>query len=181
MFPFDKRDRRPRTPSFFGEFEDFFREFDSYATTAMTEAENAPGRSFFYGFSSYTGQDGKPIVNEYTNIPGFKGAPLAPDGQKATAQIAGEENRCELFHDVLDEGDKVKVIVDLPGVEKKDIKIQSHGRSISINATGAARNYQGDIELPAVVSKKPSKATYVNGVLEVTYKKEQEKAGVKGE
>ncbi|MBU0762324.1 MAG: Hsp20/alpha crystallin family protein [Candidatus Altiarchaeota archaeon] len=222
MFPFDKRDRTPRSPSLFGEFEDFFREFDVHAAKLLSEAGNSPGKAYVYGYSAYTGADGKPVVDEYTNIPGFKGfygcEPARPticgdkreqsgspvnarhfsvDGVCASnvcrqppiggvqdtgptqPELEGEKAKCDLFHDILDEKDKITVVVDLPGIEKKDIKVQVHGRHLSVSAKGVAREYMGDIELPDFVSSKPQKATYKNGVLEVIYKKETDKTDVK--
>lgn len=79
----------------------------------------------------------------------------------------------------IDTDDKnVLVSVDIPGFEKKEIKVDIDGRLINITA-----NKQNDKEkrsvsyvysLPALVDIKESKAKYENGVLKLTLPKIKE-------
>jgi HSP20 family protein len=175
MFPFDK-DKPLRKPSLFGGFDGVFADFEADMARMFEEAQSGQGQHYVYGYRAYTGPDGKPVVEEYGNVPGFKGgighemAQLPSPCGGGCAAPAAEGDVIEPYHDVLRDGDKIKVIVEMPGVEKKDIKVQSQGRYVSVKAEGQ-RKYAADIKAPDFVESKPEKANYKNGVLEIVYKK----------
>ena len=180
MFPFGK-DKGIRKPSLFGGFDGFFADFESDMARMFEGAQKGNGQHYVYGYRAYTGEDGKPVVEEFGNVPGFKphsGLELAPTcgslgcGTPASGTHAAEGGEViEPYHDVITEGDKIKVIVEMPGVERDDIKVQSHGRYVSVKAESEHRKYAADIQAPDYVEAKPEKAQYKNGVLEITYAK----------
>ncbi|MEW5955639.1 MAG: archaeal heat shock protein Hsp20 [Candidatus Micrarchaeota archaeon] len=126
------------------------------------EAQKMPGAKvqrygpFVYGFSMRVGPDGKPIVHEFGNVPRGK--------------REGVEER-EPLVDVIDKDKEVSVIVELPGVDKQDIKLQAKGEALSVKVDTKERKYSKEIPLPAKVKPESAKATYKNGVLEVTLQK----------
>ena len=65
---------------------------------------------FYYGYTMSIGPDGKPMVREYSNVkPGL---------------LPTSETREPLVDTLVDEKDKlVKLVAEMPGVEKKDIKV----------------------------------------------------------
>lgn len=71
--------------------------------------------------------------------------------------------------DVHETDDEVRVIADLPGVEKEDISIQCDGDSVTVSAHSGHREYDERIELPGRVDARSGDATYNNGVLEVAF------------
>ena len=77
--------------------------------------------------------------------------------------------------DVLQEGGEVIVVTELPGVEKDDIKLESTDRALKIAVESAKRRYFKELELPHLVGPRTAIATYKNGVLEVRFKKSDEK------
>ncbi len=77
--------------------------------------------------------------------------------------------------DVLQEGNEVVVVTELPGVEKDDIKLESTDRALKIAVESAKRRYFKELELPHLVDPRTAKATYKNGVLEVRFTKSDEK------
>ncbi len=77
--------------------------------------------------------------------------------------------------DVLQEGNEVVVVTELPGVEKDDIKLESTDRALKIAVEAAKRRYFKEMELPHLVDPRTAKATYKNGVLEVRFTKSDEK------
>jgi len=82
-----------------------------------------------------------------------------------------ELHNSELDLELHDEGDIVKVIGEMPGVEKKDIKCEIDGPVLKIHTTGK-RKYEGEIKLPVSVNQKFKPILkYKNGVLEITLKK----------
>lgn len=73
--------------------------------------------------------------------------------------------------DVHETDDVVRVIADLPGVEKDDISIQCDGDSVTVSAHSGTRDYDERVDLPGRVDARSGDATYNNGVLEVTFER----------
>jgi len=118
---------------------------------------------YYYGYTMTIGSDGKPIIKEYGNV---KPA-LLP-----TSDIR------EPFVDVLvDDKEKVlKLVAEMPGVEKKDIKIVVEGRIVNLDAEHGEKKYSAKVPIRQKVDEDSVKATYANGILEVRFKlKEDEK------
>jgi len=80
--------------------------------------------------------------------------------------------------DVHEYDDRVTVIADLPGVEKSDIDLKCDGRMVSIRAATDTRSYDERVRLPARVDEHSAEATYNNGVLEVTFDREDGSADI---
>jgi HSP20 family protein len=69
---------------------------------------------------------------------------------------------------VYEEGDRLRVVGDLPGVDKEDIDIKCDGDRLTVAARTDHREYEERIDLPARVDEHSARATFNNGVLEVT-------------
>ncbi|RBI63484.1 Hsp20/alpha crystallin family protein [Halomicrococcus sp. NG-SE-24] len=80
--------------------------------------------------------------------------------------------------DMHEDDDTVRVIADLPGVEKEDIDLKCDGEYLTISAASDHREYDERITLPALVDERSANATYNNGVLEVTFDKSDESADI---
>lgn len=121
---------------------------------------------YVYGYSMTIGPDGKPIVKEYGNI--------------KPSLLPSAETR-EPFADVIvDDKEKVlKVVAEMPGVEKKDIKIEVVGRTINLDAEHGDRKYHSKIPIKQKIDEDSVKATYANGILEVKFNLKEEQ-GPKG-
>lgn len=78
----------------------------------------------------------------------------------------------EVVADIFDEGDYLKVIAELPGVNEKDIKAEVRDNLLILSAQTSGREYYKEIELPGLVKDKLN-LTYKNGILQITMKKEQ--------
>ncbi|NIU39726.1 Hsp20 family protein [Candidatus Bathyarchaeota archaeon] len=126
---------------------------------------------FVYGYSVTIGPDGRPKVKEFGNV--------KPETRLGKPHIDIKEKR-EPLADVMTINGEVKVIVELPGVEKKDIKLHGTERSLTISVDTPQRKYHKEVELPAKVVPKAAKTSYKNGVLEVTIQK-QKRPKPKGE
>lgn len=120
---------------------------------------------FVYGYSVKIGPDGKPQVREFGNIK--HGTTLG------RPRINIKEKRDPLV-DIMTINGEVRVIVELPGVDKKDIKLYGKENSLTISVDTPQRKYYKEVELPAKVDPKKSKSSYKNGVLEVTLQKREE-------
>lgn len=117
---------------------------------------------FVYGYSVTVGPDGKPKVTEFGN--------LKPE---TSTQKQVEEKR-EALADVIPADNEVRVIVELPGAEKKDIKLSGTDAKLTISVDTAEHKYYKEVELPFKVDIKKATSNYKNGVLDITIPKKKE-------
>jgi len=73
--------------------------------------------------------------------------------------------------DVFENEKTVQVVAEMPGIEKDDVELSIEGRDLDIHAQREERKYHETVELPADVDIDSAKATYKNGVLEITLNK----------
>ncbi len=122
---------------------------------------------FVYGYSMSVGPDGKPVIQEFGNV-----KPSRRPGAFGLEQPALEPTDSrEPLVDVINEPQQVRVVAELPGVEKSDIKTTIAEDALTIKVDAAARKYYKEVKLPAGVDPDSSKASYNNGVLEITLQK----------
>lgn len=119
-----------------------------------------------YGYSVTIGPDGRPRIREFGNVRRLGGIA----GPKLTAER-------EPMVDVIATDKEVKVVVELPGMEKKDITINATEGSIQILAETPERKYRREIDIPSDADISSAKSTYKNGILEIVF---QRKLGSKG-
>jgi HSP20 family protein len=182
--------RRRRYP-FFGRgfFEDFdkmfhdmekmmeeeFKSFTARVPKDYVKERKLPDGStvrewgpFVYGYSVKIGPDGKPKVREFGNVkPSLTGPRV-------------KEER-EPLVDVMETNGQVRVVAELPGVEKSDIKLHATEQTLSITVDTSQRKYHKELALPTKVNIRDAKTQYKNGVLEVTFPKAEEERKPKGE
>ncbi len=157
------------------ELDEFMAESRKYVERIEEEMGKeyraVPGKPLIYGFRITIGPDGRPKIEEFGNVRRVGRRP----------QITEES---EPLVDVYDEGEKIRVVAELPGVEKENIKLKATGRRLVIRATNTDRKYYKEIDLPEEVDIKKAKARYKNGVLEVEIpkkKKGEEEVGIEVE
>ncbi|MCU4740917.1 Hsp20/alpha crystallin family protein [Halobacteria archaeon AArc-m2/3/4] len=80
--------------------------------------------------------------------------------------------------DVHDTDEEIRVIADLPGVEKKNIELECDGKTLTISAQSEHREYDERISLPRRVNEHTANATYNNGVLEVVFEPADQSSGI---
>lgn len=95
----------------------------------------------------------------------------AKPGAKAPEEVEVREPFVDVFYEKED-GEYVKVMADIPGVEEKDIKINIEGKKLTLSAETLRRKYHKDIELDYPVESE-FKTNYRNGILEVTLTKKK--------
>jgi HSP20 family protein len=130
----------------------------SRAGTFKTQASDAKG---VYGFSVRLGLGGNPVVEEFGNLRETPSGPTVSDSR-------------EPLVDVLDEGDAVVVIAEMPGVAESDIRTEVQGEILRITAVTGRRKYRKDVVLSAPVDPGSVSTSYRNGVLEVTLAKRRD-------
>jgi HSP20 family protein len=112
-----------------------------------------------YGFSLRVGGAGRePIVQRFGNV---------KDGEHG----ATVEQQREPMVDVFDESDHVQLVAELPGVDGPDIRFELRHDVLELSAQRGDRRYHKEILLPSAVSLTGSKASYNNGIFELTLPK----------
>jgi HSP20 family protein len=118
---------------------------------------------FVYGFS-YTAVPGKdPIFREFGNI---------RPSQRGIEPIMGREP----LVDVMEEKEKYKIFVELPGVDKDKVKLDVAENSVQIKTEDDKKFYKM-IELESSVDSDSAKASYKNGILTIELDKKEKRTG----
>lgn len=173
-----------RTPFFRGfegvdrMFDEMFREMVKDVPKDLYQERQLPGGGivrqsgpFVYGYSMTVGPDGKPVIREFGNVKSSK-RPTPFGGERPSLEL--KEGR-EPLVDILPDNGTIRVIAEVPGIEKDDIKLNCTERSLTISIDTEKRKYYKEVALPEQVDPKVSRASYRNGVLEVTLTKVQKK------
>jgi HSP20 family protein len=159
----DEKRRRRRTSwdDLFGSFDEEFEEMRERMDALMEgfmdgRIDTSMNQPLVYGFSMRVGSDGKPRIEEFGNAP---------------PEVSGEEGAREPLTDIIEEKERIRVIVELPGVERDDIQLHVEDRLLDISVDREDRKFSKELELPSAVDPDSAEATYKNGVLEVTLKR----------
>lgn len=137
-----------RMSSSFFNIDDLFEEF---------KTDGVHSGPYYYGYSMTVGPDGKPVVKEYGNVkPGL---------------LPSSDIRKPMVDTILNEKEKVvKLVAEMPGVEKSDLKILVQGKSVDISAEHGDKKYHVSVPIEYKVDEDSAKATYKNGILELVFK-----------
>ena len=143
-----------------------------------------------YSYSARIGSDGKPVVQTWSNIDNPERFGFKPklsnffnqNNQKYLENTKTEnvdyDPYVEFIHDK--EANANKIIVDLPGIDKKDIKLKRKDQLLVLKASSSQRSYYKEIILDEEVES--IKTSFKNGILEITLtprkKKEPEETDV---
>jgi len=183
---FKKRRRPPYRDPFFGDIDRMFREMEKMMEEEVKSfTANVPkdyvkerklpdGRTvrelgpFVYGYSMKIGPDGKPEIREFGNI-------------KKSLKGPQVKNEREPLVDIVETNSEVRVVAELPGVEKTDIKLHGTEDSLTISVNTPQTKYYKEVALPTEVKVKEAKSSYKNGVLEVVFPKAEVPTKPKGE
>lgn len=176
--PFDEWFSRRRR-SWFPEIDEMMREMDRMMQEAFKNVEKQMPKNLVrerklddgttvremgpivYGYSVKIGPDGKPQVRKFGNIDAFPN--LLGGG------LAVKEER-EPLVDVIKGSDDIRVVAELPGVSKEELRLTADENTVTIESTAAEHRYKKTVDLPEPVDPKTAKSTYKNGILEATFK-----------
>lgn len=116
---------------------------------------------YIYGYSITIGPDGKIIRREFGNVK-----------RKKEVYDDIEERGEEPLIEVINRGEEIKVIAEIPGVDEKDINVNVKNGKLIIKAYSKYKDYYKEVDLPSNIGIKSVEKKYRNGVLEVTIKKD---------
>ena len=152
MFFDDEFDRifKKMSHSFFN-IDDMLEEFKGKESTGP----------FYYGYTMTVGPDGKPVVKEYGNVrPGL---------------LPTSDTREPIVDTIVDENENlVKLVAEMPGVEKTDVKIVVQDKIVDLSAEHEEKKYHVKVPIKHKIDENSAKASYKNGILEIVFKLIQE-------
>jgi HSP20 family protein len=178
-----RRSRTMGSGDMFREFEEMHREmermFEEQLQNIQTKAPKELIREYqspdgakvreigplVYGYSVTIGPDGKPKVREFGNV---KSLGRMIDSNIEPRQTAEREP----LADIVTTDKEVKVIVEMPGIRKEDVKVNTYDNKIEITTTDSAeRKYFKVLELPPDADTETARSSYKNGILEILFDK----------
>ena len=143
---FDRIFRR-MSGSFF-DIDDIFEEF---------KRNGSNSDPFYYGYTMTVGPNGKPVVQEYGNV--------------KPRLLPTSDTREPIVDAIVDEKEKlVKLVAEMPGVEKADVKILVQDKFVDISAERGEKKYHAKVPINHKVDENSAKASYKNGILELVFK-----------
>ena len=172
--------------SLIGEFEEMRKEMERMFEETLQDVERVPkdlvreyqtpsgGKvrqvgPLVYGYSVTVGPDGKPVVREFGNVKPMLGT--AGGGPQLTSER-------EPLADVVTTDKEVKVVVEMPGISKEDIKVNAFDNKVEISTSEKAeRKYHKIVDLPPDADIDSVKSNYRNGILEITFSKKERPKG----
>ncbi len=111
---------------------------------------------FYYGYTMTIGPDGKPVVKEYGNV--------------KPSLLPTSDTREPLVDTLIDEKEKtLKLVAEMPGVEKKDVKVVVDEKIVNIDAEHGEKKYHAKVPIKYKIDKDSAKASYKNGILELKF------------
>ena len=113
-----------------------------------------------YGWTYKMGIDGRPIFQEFGNVPR---TPLSKP-----EELPGSR---EPLIDVQETDKHITVIAEIPGVSKEDVDLEVTNESLIIRVENPERRYYKEVKLPDEVDQDCGDAKFNNGVLSITLNK----------
>ena len=76
--------------------------------------------------------------------------------------------------DITAKDKEIKVILEMPGVNKENIKINAYDTTLEVRSDDPQRKYHEVIDLPPEADVETARSTYKNGILEIVFDKKKE-------
>jgi HSP20 family protein len=159
-------------------FENTFKNIEAKAPKDLVKEYETPSGNkvreygpFVYGYSMTIGPDGIPKVREFGNVKSPFSSSRRGGFFTSRPLISSER---EPLADVTTTDKDVKVVVEMPGVSKENIKVNVYDNSVEVTTTGTDRKYHEVVEIPPETDIETATSTYKNGILEIIFKKKQQ-------
>lgn len=163
--------KRKREDEWRDEFEEFFEnfgfDFDRFNDRMMKAWDRMLKDSdvqtfgpYVYGFSYKIGPDGKPVFEEFGNVP--------------QGRISGREQRLldkdvrEPITDLTEDKDKIFITYELPGIAKENIELNVSEYNVIMEVKEGPRKYYKSVDFPYELKPDTANAKFINGILDVS-------------
>ena len=161
--------RTPWDEEFDDMFRDFGFDFDRFNDRLMRiwdrflkDPDVKTYGPYVYGFSYKIGPDGKPVFEEFGNVP----RNMIPGASEAV-----EKDVREPMTDFNEDKNKVYLTYELPGISKEDIELNVSERNVTINVRNGPRKYYKSMDFEYDIKPETAKAKFTNGILDLTIDK----------
>ena len=145
----------------FGSVDDIFE--------ALQNTNGASG-PIYYGYTMTVGPDGKPVIKEYGNVKPDSLPTADSCGCDNHSQTPVVEKREPLIDTLVDDKEQtLKIVAEMPGVEKADVGVVVDEDIVHIDAERGEKKYHVNVPIQHKVESDSPKATYKNGILELTF------------
>ena len=183
-YPFDDWFRRKRSANWFPHIDSMMREMEKLMDEAFKNFEQQPVPKKFikehklddgstvkefgpivYGYSVKIGEDGKPIIRKFGNVDVFS--------HSITNSSHDTQQEIEPLIDIINGKEEIKIVAELPGVAKENIKLYANENTLTIESSSSTeeRRYYKKIEFPEFVEPSSGRSHYKNGILAIIFKK----------
>jgi len=120
-----------------------------------------------YGYSMTIGPDGKPKIREFGNVK----SPFSGRGSFEQPSLSAER---EPLVDVSSTDKEVKIVAEMPGINKQNIRIDAYDNYVEIKSDDPNRKYHKKIEVSEDIDLESASSNYNNGILEIIFKKKEQ-------
>jgi HSP20 family protein len=158
------------------DFEESFKDIETKAPKDLVREYETPEGGkvreigpFVYGYSMTIGPDGKPRVKEFGNVK----SPMGRGRNLYKPMISSER---EPLSDVSVTDNEVKVTIEMPGVAKEKIKVNANQDQVEIISEDPQRRYHEIVDIPPEADIETVRSSYNNGILEIVFKKKEQKS-----
>jgi len=140
------------------EFDDLRERMDRVLDEFMSGKLGDQG-PLVYGLNLRVGPDGVPNLQEFGNATPLRSV----GGEKALLR--------EPLTDIIESEDQLTVIMELPGVDKSEIKVSASDRLLELRVDRPAKRFSRQLELPCDILADSAQASYKNGVLQIVMRR----------
>lgn len=135
-------------------FDDFERSLEQTIRSSVELGQKALSKPVVAGMAMGIGPEGKPRIQFFgDNLVG-------PDGFRAP-----------IYEQVIDDKENtLRLVVELPGVEKEDVQLSALEDKVSLEAVKGERKYRMELSLQNAIDPESGTAAYTNGILEIVFK-----------
>lgn len=155
MVDFDKKKK-------IGDFALDFDKLDDLVNKIMEQlAPELPAGSdkpVVFGFSMRLDNSGKPVVEEFGNVLKKGGKPIVEKLREPLVDVQTSEKN-------------VFITVELPGVEKKDLKINVLDQNTVEIVVAGNNSFYKKLSMPVEIKKEKANAKLKNGILEICFER----------
>jgi len=147
--------------SSFGNLDDVFE---------MLKNTSGVSGPIIYGYTMTVGPDGKPVIQEYGNVKPDSLPTADSCGCDNHSQTPVVDKREPLIDTLVDDKEQtLKIVAEMPGVEKADVGVVVDEDIVHIDAERGEKKYHVNVPIQQKVESDSPKATYKNGILELTF------------
>ncbi len=168
--------KRRRDDDWKDEFEEFFQnfgfDFDRFNERMMKMWDSMLKDSdvqtfgpYVYGFSYKIGPDGKPVFEEFGNVPQDRTFGKEP-------KLLDKDVR-EPITDLTEDKDKVFVTYELPGISKENIQLNVSEYNVTMEVKEGPRKYFKSVDFNYELKPDSASARFINGILDVSVERAQ--------